>query len=397
MDVTLNRNQLRRLGGAFHGLLPNRNKKILPVLSHVLIEARDGAVYVTGTDLDTHATLRLEGEVQEPGSLSVPLHALRDVARVLPAGEVHLSIGSRLSGGDPMPTLVLSQADIRFELEGLPEDEFPRPQDFEPSHGLAVPAVELFRLFGAVGFAVSQYDTRPILCGVQWETRDGMLMFCATNGQRLSTMEAPVEVAAMPEMIVNPKALAAAQKLFSPDGEILVTRSENRIAMTVGGNRIVSRLIEGPYPNWRQVVPKESNLTAVFERPALQKAVARALVLSNPDANRRTTIFLGETAADEAWLSTRSQVLGNYGERVPLAEPLDGDPITVGVSAGYLAELLKRIPSEQVRMRCTTPERAILLEPVGEDVPALTLLVMPVRLLEAVEEFPWLHQDRRVA
>lgn len=397
MKVQLDRDQLRRLGGVFHGLLPRRTKKILPVLSHVLLEARDGALFVTGTDLDTWATIRLNATVLDTGSLSVPLHALRDVARVLPAGDLWLGTGSRRVHDEiQMPTLVLSREDLHFELEGLVEDEFPRPQTFTSTHEIAVPALTLFQLFGAVGFAISREEHRPILNGVQWETHEDRLVFCATNGHRLATMEAPAAVAAIPEMIVVPKALQAAQKLFPSDAELRITRSAERIAFEATGHRVISRLIDGPYPNWRQIMPGEANHVATFDRAALLAAMERALVIAR-DFTRRTVLFLGTTDPDEGWLSTWSDTYGKYGERIPLVEPMEGPAITIGINAGYASELLKRVPTPQVRMRFTSPERAILMEPVGDAAPTLTLLQMPLRLIEEPLTIPWQHIERKVA
>lgn len=398
MEITIKRNQLRRLAGVFYGLLPRQDKTVLPILSHVLLDAKGEGIYVTGTDLDTWATLRIEGEVEAAGTLAVPMRQLRDISRVLPAGDVRLWTGTRQSEGTLVHTVVLQSGEARFEIECIHADEFPQAPELVDTVEISVPARDAFRLYDAVGFAVNKDEWRPILNGVLWETEAGVIRFCATNGHRLAVMEAPVDgIDPMPEMIIRPAALRAAQKVFSTTASVRVSRSETCVSFTVDGERIVSRMIEGPYPNFRNVVPTVTRHAATFNRSALQRAVERAAVLA-PKETRRITLFLGETDASEGWLSTRSVEGGRYGERIELSEPVEGGAITVSMNCRYALEVLRHVKASEVRIRLTDPNHAILWQPIGEEASPLTLLLMPLRNMDDGQYFPWSESaERKVA
>lgn len=392
MEATLNRNELRRLSSALTGILPRRHKDMLPALSHVLIDTRSGAIEVTSSDLDTWATVRLEGEVVEAGAVTVDLHSLAAIARLLPAGQVTLTRFVR----NDTPALRLVQVDIRFELEGGFEDDFPGAPEFDVSHEMLLPAGELFPAFDAVSFAVSTEEHRPILNGVQWETSEGIIGLCATNGHRLATLTIPAMVLDMSEMVVSPKALRAVQRVFDSGAELRIIRGENRLAFHARGHRVVTRLREGPYPNWRAIVPSDTPTRAVFNTRALQRVIERALLIT-PKETRRLVLFVGETSRGEVWMSTRQETVGAYGERMELPEAIEGPPITIGLNGGYLLEVLKRIPTEQVALGFITPERAVTVQPVGEGAPDLRMLVMPLRLLDEKAELPWAIGERMAA
>src|SRR5688572_24439070 len=236
MRFTITRENLQQGLGAVAGSIPSRTT--LPVLSNILIEAEEGAVRMSGTDLDTAVTVRVPAEVVEAGAITAPAKKLQEIARELP-GVVEIS-----TQGD---SISIHSARTRFKLNGLPRDEFPAFPRVDFAESWRVTGAELQRLITHVSFAASNEETRPILNGVLWQLREGEMRMVATNGHRLAKMTLPVEAAAQvpaADLIVHPKALGQVQRLFPADTPVEVARSENHLGFRSETVQVYTRLIE---------------------------------------------------------------------------------------------------------------------------------------------------------
>src|ERR1700741_1129487 len=219
MKFTITRESLQQGLGAVAGSIPTRTT--LPVLSNILIEAEDGAVRMSGTDLDTAVSVRVPAEIVEPGAITAPAKKLQEIARELP-GAVEIS-----TQGD---SIFISSGRTRFKLNGLPRDEFPAFPSVDFAESWRVTGAELQRLITHVSFAASTEETRPILNGVLWQLKDGEMRMVATNGHRLAKMTLPVDSSArVPavDLIVHPRALGQVQRLFARDAPGGGARSAN--------------------------------------------------------------------------------------------------------------------------------------------------------------------------
>lgn len=369
MRFTITRENLQQGLGSVAGSIPTRTT--LPVLSNILIEAGDdGAVRMSGTDLDTAVSVRIPAEVGEPGAITAPAKKLQEIARELP-GSVELS-----TQGD---SIALSSGRTRFKLNGLPRDEFPAFPKVDFAESWRVTGAELQRLITHVSFAASTEETRPILNGVLWQLRDGDMRMVATNGHRLAKMTLPVEAGARvpaADLIVHPKALAQVQRLFGANIPVEVARSENHLGFRSEDVQVYTRLIEGPYPNYEQVIPKDNDKNMVADKGALQAAVRRMAIVAS-DQTHRIRMSLGGPMVK---FSVETPDLGAANEELPVE--YDGDPLEIGFNAQYLLELLRYMPTDEVRMSFKAPERAATMQPLGnEDTPDYLCLVMPLRLL----------------
>jgi DNA polymerase III subunit beta len=368
MRFTITRENLQQGLGAVAGSIPSRTT--LPVLSNILIEAEDGAVRMSGTDLDTAVTVRVPAEVAEAGALTAPAKKLQEIARELP-GVVEIS-----TQGD---SISIHSGRTRFKLNGLPRDEFPAFPRVDFAESWRVTGAELQRLITHVSFAASNEETRPILNGVLWQLREGEMRMVATNGHRLAKMTLPVEAAAQvpaADLIVHPKALGQVQRLFPADTPVEVARSENHLGFRSETVQVYTRLIEGPYPNYEQVIPKDNDKHMVAEKSALTQAVRRMAIVAS-DQTHRIRMSLGGPMLR---FSVESPDLGAANEELPVE--YDGDPLEIGFNAQYLLELLRYMPTDEVRMSFKAPERAATMQPLGnEDTPEYMCLVMPLRLL----------------
>ncbi|CAN5772959.1 DNA polymerase III subunit beta [soil metagenome] len=366
MKFTISRENLQQGLGSVAGSIPTRTT--LPVLSNLLVEAEDGFVRLSGTDLDTAVSVRIPAEVAQPGAITAPAKKLQEIARELPA-PVEVS-----TQGD---TITMTSGRSRFRLNGLPRDEFPGFPNVSFDGSFRLSGQQLQQLISHVSFAASTEETRPILNGVLWQMTEGEMRMVATNGHRLAMMTLPITGnAPAGDLIVHPKALGQVQKLFVSEGEVEVARSENHLAFRSDGVQIFTRLIEGPYPNYEQVIPKDNDKSMVADKAAFNAAIRRMAIVAS-DQTHRVRMALGGPMVK---FSVQTPDLGEATEELPVE--YTGDPLEIGFNAQYILELLRYMPTDEVKMSFKAPERAATREPVGnEDTPDFLCLVMPLRLL----------------
>lgn len=367
MDASLTPQNLRTgLAAAGAAIAP---RSTLPVLSNVLVETGDGVVHMSATDLDMWVTLAVPAEVKTGGALTVPAKKLSEIARELPESPVRLH-----AKGDH---LLLECGKSRFRLHGLPRDEYPTFPEVPFEGAWRVEAGVLHRLVESTAFAASTEESRPILNGVLWQLRAAELRMVATNGHRLAKMTTKLEVKGAPDadLIVPPKALGQIHRLFPPDEVVEIGRSENHLGFRSSRGQLYTRLIEGPYPNYEQVIPQDNDKMAVTQRETLLGAVRRMAVIASDQTHRVRLSFGGPVLK----LSVQTPDLGEAEDEV--AVQYEGEPLDIGFNAHYLLEILRYMPTDEVRITLKAPERAATLEPVGGEDHYLCL-VMPLRLLE---------------
>jgi DNA polymerase-3 subunit beta len=346
-------------------------KTTLPVLSNILLEATEDGVRLSGTDLDIAVSTVLPAEVDAPGAVTVPAKKLVEIVRELPSAAIRV-IGS----GEQRVSLECGRS--RFKLLGIPQEEFPNfpPVSFDESW--TVTASDLRKLINHVSFAASTEESRPILNGVLWELRGDVMRMVATNGHRLSRMDVPASgSSASADLIVPPKALDQVRRLFGPSDEIEIAKSDNHLGFRTGTTLVFTRLIEGPYPNYEQVIPKDNDRACTVEKDGLATALRRVGVVASDQTHRVRLQF----SSGALKLSVSTPDLGEAQDE--LSVTYDGDPLEIGFNANYLLEILKFMPTDEVQLTFKAPERAATIEPVGWDDPASYLcLVMPLRLVD---------------
>lgn len=370
MNLTITRQNLSRALAAVSATIPTRSS--LPVLANVLLEAEDGGVRASGTDLDVSVRIRVPAEVADAGQITVPGKKFQELARELPDQPVALS-----AKGDQ---LEVSCGQSRFKLNGIPFEEFPSLPEVDFDEAWTVTGDELQQLISSTSFAVSTEESRPILNGVYWDLKPEEMTMVATNGHRLAKMavktDRPSDSEALEGLIVLPGALAQAQRLFEEAEELRVAKSGNHLGLRSVGSvdaHVYTRLIEGKYPNYEQVLPRDNDKIATVERETLASAVRRmAVVAANPPHRVRLRF-----EADRLLLGVQTSDLGEGADEVPM--DYEGDAEEIGFNARYLLEILRYMPSGDVRIAFKTPERAVTMVPVDDEVDYLCL-IMPLRL-----------------
>ena len=251
----------------------------------------------------------------------------------------------------------------------------------DPASSWRVKGGQLQQLIQHTSFAVSTEESRPILNGVLWELRPERTRMVATNGHRLARMEVPaVEGAAgtqTGDLIIPPKALEQIRRLFTGDEELEIARGDNHLGFRSPATSVYTRLIEGPYPNYEQVIPKDNDKVAVADKGQLVSALKRMSVIASDQTHRIRLSF----NAGMLKFAVQTPDLGEAADEMPVR--YDGDPLDIGFNASYLLEILRFIPTEEVKLTFKAPERAATLEPEGWNDPAKYLcLVMPLRLMD---------------
>jgi DNA polymerase-3 subunit beta len=370
MRFTISREKLQEGLTAVTATIPA--KTTLPVLANILVETTEKGIRLSGTDLDIAVSTEVAADVEASGAITIPAKKLSEIARELPPSPVKIA-----AAGEQRVTLDCGRS--HFKILGLPRDEFPSFPTVRFNESWRVRSGELQKLISHTSFAVSTEESRPILNGVLWELRPEMMRMVATNGHRLAKMELPIKTAAAPssDLIVPPKALEQVRRLFPEDEELEIARGENHLGFRSPFTSVFTRLIEGPYPPYDQVIPRDNNRVAIADRAALASALRRMSVIASDQTHR---IRLSFNAALVRF-SVQTPDLGEATDELPIR--FTGDPLDIGFNANYLLEILRYIPTEEVKLTFKAPERAATLEPEGWSDPAIYLcLVMPLRLLD---------------
>jgi len=368
MRLTISREKLQEALVSVSAAVPA--KTTLPVLANLLLETTDRGLRISGTDLDIGVSMEVAADVEANGSITVPARKLSDIVRELSPAPVKLSaMGEQ--------RIVLECGRSKFKLLGLPKDEFPAFPTVDFKSSWRVKSGDLQKLISHTAFAVSVEESRPILNGVLWEIRPNRLRMVATNGHRLAKMELDFEGNVSADLIIPPKALEQVRRLFPADEELEIGRGDNHIAFRSPFTSVYTRLIEGPYPPYDQVIPRDNDRVAILDKAVLNSALKRMAVVASDQTHRVKLTF--NTALLK--FSVQTPDLGEGQDEIPVR--YTGDPLDIGFNGVYLLEILRYMPTEEIRFTLKHSERAANLEPEGWDDTAKYLcLVMPLRLVD---------------
>ena len=370
MRFTISREKLQEGLAAVAASIPA--KTTLPVLANILVETTEKGIRLSGTDLDIAVSTEVAADVETTGAITIPAKKLSEIARELPPSLVRIA-----AIGEQRITLDCGRS--HFKILGLPRDEFPSFPTVHFDESWRIRSGDLQKLISHTSFAVSTEESRPILNGVFWELKPELMRMVATNGHRLAKMEVPIRSSGAPpaDLIVPPKALEQVRRLFPADEELEIARGDNHLGFRSPFTSVFTRLIEGPYPNYDQVIPKDNDRIAIADKIALTSALKRMSVIASDQTHRIRLSFNSGMLR----FSVQTPDLGEATDE--LAVRYTGDQLDIGFNASYLLEILRYIPTEEVKLTFKAPERAATVEPEGWNDPATYLcLVMPLRLVD---------------
>ncbi|GJE59505.1 DNA polymerase III subunit beta [Methylobacterium trifolii] len=372
MRVTVERAALLRSLGHVHRVVERRNT--IPILSNVLLRATEAGLQLKATDLDIEVTETVPADVSDPGATTVPAHVLHDIVRKLPDGaQVSLETGGE-SG-----QMTIRSGRSRFALGALPEGDFPDLAAGELPHSFEIQAADLKRLIDKTQFAISTEETRYYLNGIYLHTIEveGALKMraVATDGHRLARveMDAPAGSQGMPGIIVPRKAVAEIQKLVDDGGEsVAIDLSPAKIRLRFAGVTLISKLIDGTFPDYQRVIPSGNDKRLTVERESFARAVDRVSTISS---ERGRAVKLGLQEGRLA-LSVNNPDSGSATEELDVDYEAAG--LDIGFNARYLLDITAQLEGDTALFKLADPGSPTLIQD-REGAPALYVL-MPMRV-----------------
>ena len=341
-------------------------RQTMPILSNILLVARDGQLAVTATDLEVELVAQAEVETEAGGEITVSGRKMLDICRALPEGaavEVSAS-GEKLS---------VRAGRSRFNLATLPAAEFPVVEDIKAGESIRVTQDVLARLFEKTHFSMAQQDVRYYLNGLLLETGGDQLRAVATDGHRLALCQAALAAPVDEQQVIVPrKGVLELQRLMSGDGELDIQLGANHIRIQLDGIRFTSKLIDGRFPEYQRVIPRESANELKADRGAFQGALQRTAILSNEKYRGIRLVIRDSGVVLQAHNPEQEEA------EEELEVEYSGEDIEIGFNVNYLLDALNAVDGDEVTLSVQDSNSSCLIRQPGSD--DCTFVVMPMRL-----------------
>lgn len=345
-------------------------KQTLPVLSNILIRLDNNIVTLDATDTEIEMVARVECESSEgQGETTVPAKKLIDLCR-------SFSDDAILNFGVKEEKVILKQGRSRFTLSILPADEFPNIEDEQKIIEFNVERQPLLQLLQSIHFAMAQQDVRYYLNGLLLEMNQDNLIAVATDGHRMALNKLSVSEKFEPYKVIIPrKGIFELIRLLSnsEDESVLFALSSNHLYLNTEKLRFISKLVEGRYPAYSKLIPRNNDKEVVVARDVLKTTLARVSILAN---EKHRGVILAMTPCNLT-------LVANNQEQEEAEESIEvdtlGDDIKISLNAAYLMDVLNNIDSEQVKLSFSQPNSSILIES-GSNSSECQYIIMPMKI-----------------
>jgi len=376
MNITIERAALLRSLGHVQSVVERRNT--IPILSNVLLRAKDGELSLAATDMDLEIVESVPASVARPGGTTAPAHTLYDIVRKLPDGsQVELDI----SGDGALLTLRSGRS--QFRLSCLPVDDFPQLSGGELKHSFTVSAADLRGLVDRTRFAISTEETRYYLNGIYLHaarvklggTDLPVLRAVATDGHRLARVEMPLPEGAdgIPGVIVPRKTVNEIRKLIDEAADrIQISMSENKIRFGFDSVVVTSKLIDGTFPDYERVIPVGNDKVMEVDAKLFAAAVDRVATIST-EKSRAVKLSLTRGTLT---LSATSPEAGSATEELEVSYQ-DG-PMEIGFNSRYLLDITQQIEGEGARFTLADAASPTIIRDVADSTALYVLMPMRV-------------------
>ncbi len=343
-------------------------RQTLPVLANLLVQAQDGKVAFTGTDLEVEMIASIAVEGANDGEVTIPARKLFDIVRALPDG-VHIDLA--LNG----ERVALKAGRSRFTLATLPASEFPTIEDIELVERVSLPEAVLKDLMDRTAFAMANQDVRYYLNGMLLDLNEDTLRCVATDGHRLALAETALSsgVGSRRQIIIPRKGVMELIGLFEAgEGEVELEFGRNHLRVRRGDVTFTSKLIDGRFPDYEAVIPIGADQEVELPRDALRASLQRAAILSNEKYRGvRLEVSPGKLC-----------IMAHNPEQEEAVEELEAettvDDLAVGFNVGYLMDALGALAGEKVKVNLRDAQSSCLLQSSEDD--RIRHVIMPLRL-----------------
>jgi len=339
-------------------------KSALPILSNILIETQQKGISLTATDLDIGITCVIPVDIQEPGAITIPAKRFSDIIKEFPLDQISVTTKKN--------NLMTIDSDMcQFKIMGLGGEEFPKLPEFKDKKVIKLGQSTLKEMLALTSFAVSYDESRYILNGTLFKISQGVLTLVSTDGKRLAIAEKKLggESDIDLHIIVPIKTIHELNRNLQDEGELSLVVGSNQALFDLGAVVVISRLIEGEFPDYKQVVPPASENKMKVGRSQFLLAVKRAALLATPDYQGvKLEVFKNKLVV--------SKSTPDVGEsREELAVEYQGRELAIGFNPTYLIDILKNLNEETVSLELTDSEKPGVIRISG-----YIYIVLPMRL-----------------
>ncbi len=340
MNLTIAKDQIIAGLQAVQNVVTSRTT--LPILSNVLMRAADGKVEFTATDLDVTVACSVEAKISKPGATTVPVKKLFGIVRELNGGEIEIET-------DEKNVTSIRSGSSYFKIHGLAAEEFPPLPKFKDDKKVNLSQESVRAMLKKTSFAVSTDESRYVLNGIFMSLKEGKMTLVATDGRRLALVDEEVELSekSTGEFIVPAKAINELNRLLQDKGEVEIKFGENQSSFALKDDKgfsvlLITKLIEGNYPNYRQVIPGEARERIGVNREELLQALRRAEIMTSEKANSVKLTF----GKNQLAITANSPEVGEARET--LAVNYKGKEMAIAFNPRYLIDPLAALSVDEV-------------------------------------------------
>jgi len=337
----------------------------LAVLSNIHIAAEAGVVQVTGTDLDVAVKTSVPAEVAKSGATTIPVRLLLDVLRRITADTIQISVD------DNNVALLRAGEKTQCSLRGMSAMDFPKFPHFEGSDTVELPAKELSDMLRSTSYAVSRDETRYVLNGVCFSFGERFDVV-ATDGRRLAKYTNPaIKREDHKQLIVATKSINMLQQMLAGDGTVTLRYTTNQLEITTPAATMVTRLIDGHYPNYMQVIPKTCQVAVEVSRKAFQEAIGLATVVT--DKTKQAVVRIA-FERNKMTISAQTAEIGEVNEVIDVK--YSSEPMEIAFNPTFLYDVCQNVDSEMVMLELTNSSSPVVMR-AGEN---FLCVIMPMRV-----------------
>jgi len=341
-------------------------KATLPILANILLEADNDKLQITATDLDIGISTTIPADVKEKGGITIPAKKFLDIIKEMSSDSlIEISVKPNLS-------IQINSSPAFFKLTGIAKDDFPKIPAFQGDPVVKIPSELLKDMLRLTVFAVSRDEARYVLNGILFSFQKKTLKLVATDGRRLAVIEKKLKepLTFERDIIVPSKAVHELNRNLGAEGEVEIGFKENQLQFKSGETVVTTRLIEGEYPNYQQVIPKETKEQLWLDTQKFLSATRRASIFTNQESQ---SIKL-DLSKNRMVISKNTPDVGEVREE--LATQYDGGAFTIGFNPSYLIDALKNIGEDKVCFELIDPEKPGVIK-VKDD---YTYIILPMQL-----------------
>jgi len=313
-------------------------RNTLPILANVHLSAKEGTVQLTATDLEVSVQTTCEAKIAREGGTTLPARRLFSIIRELPASELEINV-------DDKDVATIKSASSVFKIIGISEEEFPPIPEFEGNRTYTLEQAVFKKMLVATYYSASTEESRYVLNGVLLSFREGKLTVVATDGRRMALYEHEMDFPdqATGDMVIPNKTVNELVKTLGTDGNITIMAGDNQAAFSFGNMLITSKLIDGTFPNFRQVIPSQCEERVSVERESLLNSVRRVSLVSD-----KTSSITLAFEKNQLTISSNSPEVGEASESVAIK--YNGKAIAIAFNPDFMMDCLKNLTSDEVAL-----------------------------------------------